>query len=246
MQRFLGLVVALVVGGTFAVVVANERAPERGSTLSVETRVRPAPGQSRITGQVTGLDAAVSRPTSTLPTPFTISVATPKGQAVRLAPVDVGGVSSTVLWDGGRPLPVSGGPGLDLGELRVVIEAAGITWHLDGAPRPLLPGTYRLGVTVAVAGPRGLATSRDQVALLAGANTILVSQADAVVRTEPRAIRILGPGSFTMTGSFVVDDGKQVRSLTTGRFAGGAYDVELVPNAGGYRITATVDGRIEG
>lgn len=248
MQKVLGvLIAALLVGGAVSIVVMDERLrPETTRARNQEPRIRPAPGQSRITGEVTALDAAIARSTAPLPTPFTISIGAPKGQAVRVTGATVNGTASTLVWDGGRPLPVSGGGGLDLGTLRAVVAGDGITWHLDGEPRRLLPGNYRLGATVAVAGPKGLATPRDQVSFVAGDSTVLTSQGGAVVRTEPLAIHLLGPGSFTMSGKLVVDDGKKVRTLSVGRFAGGAYDVELVPLNGAYRITATVDGMIEG
>lgn len=250
MERVLGLAIAtlLVAGVGAASTMEPDRSSDRPapSTTAPAPRLRPAPGQSRITGQITTLDAAVARPASPLATPFTITVPAPRSQAARITSAAVSGRPSTILWDGGRPLPVTGGPGLDLGALRVAVAPTGITWHLDGEPRQILAGAYQLGATVAVASRAGLATPRDQVSFVAGPDTLLVTQGDARARTDPAPLKILGPGSFTFTGALTVDDGSSVREVSAGRFPGGAFDVELTPTTGGYLISATVDGMIEG
>jgi hypothetical protein len=124
----------------------------------------------------------------------------------------------------------------------VTVDATGITWSLDGAPRSLTPGRYFVGTSVAV-GTSGLAQPRQSVTFTAGANATLDTHGSAIVHLPPTATHLDGPGrQLTLHGTFQVRTSHHDRTATSITFGPGSYSIDLTPIAGGYAIKAVLQG----
>lgn len=211
---------------------------------SLPTRLRP--DQVELTGTVTQVlaDRSVSDP---IPTPFTVE-ATERGVTrAEVLNAVVNRRKTTVHWDGGRPLPLSGNGRIDLGIASVRVQRDGIVWPLEGAPRRLDAGTYRVGTTVAV-GSSGIATPRDGVVFDGGPGTTLqVSGGGAFIRQPPRELRLEAgeAGSVTFAGDLTLRTNDGTTKARSVRFGPGLFDIRLTPQPGGYRITALLQGPLQ-
>ena len=219
-----------------------------GPTTRVHVRDVPAPGPTRteivlpagqavVSGTATAIavDADVADP---VPAPFTVDAT---HAAIRAVVVD--GTRETVVWNGGRPLTITGGgPGIAPAPVHAELTADGMAITLDGAPRPLLAGSYATTAPVAV-GAGGLATPRDGVAFTADAQSTL--EATGTVRTGRRNLRFSGPGRLSATGTFTVRTRDGERRVATLVFGPGAFELSATPVAGGWAVTATLQGPLE-
>jgi hypothetical protein len=221
----------------------TERTPPSTNVVEV---LRP--GQAEITGVVTSLVArdAASDP---IPTPFTIE-ATERGvtRAV-IEGVLVDRRPSTISWDGGRPLPITGaqGSGLDLGSANLTADASGYTWSLEGSPRGVLPGTYKCNFTVAV-GSGGVASFRDNVAFTATAESVLdVTKGGAFLKLPPAPLKIQAtqPTTAVIEGSLSVRTSAGTRPARAVQFGPGLYDITLTPGPSGLTVRAILQGPVE-
>lgn len=264
MRRFLGLLIVLqlLVGGGYLVNDEygddiSDRIDElRTGTSEVPAAVddprsdalptRLRPDQVEVTGTLTQLvaDHAVSDP---LPTPFTIE-ATERGVTrAEVLNAVINKRKTIVHWDGGRPLPLAGNGRIDLGPSNVKVQRDAVVWTLEGAPRQLVAGTYRVGTTVAV-GTSGIATPRDGVVFDGGQGTVLqVSKGGAFIRQPPREVRLQAgePGTVTFAGELTVRTSERTGKLASVRFGPGLYDIRLTPLAGGYRVVALLQGPLQ-
>lgn len=201
----------------------------------------PGPGQVFVTGDVTRFVADDAQLATPLASPLTLT-ATERG--VGGATIDnavVGGKRSTISWGAGTPLPITGTGGLDLGPVHVEAGSAGITWTLDGRPRPFVPGVYHAGAPVAV-GTVGIATSRDAVDFTADAQTVLTSRRGVVVYLDLRPIQLTGPGHVSVSGRLRVQTPDTTRPVANVAFGPGPFKVTLIPGAGGVAITSVLQG----
>ena len=203
------------------------------------------PGQSRVTGTLTRLVArdAAGDP---IPAPFTIQPGTVGVTRAVIDNVTVDRRPSTIAWDGGRPLPITGRGSLELGSAQLTVDGTGLAWALDGAPRALAPGDYRANFTVAV-GSSGVASVRDNVAFTAGVETAVeVTKGTAFVRLPPQEIRVRAtqPTSATLDGSFTVETAEGSRSASRITFGPGLYDITLTPAPGGWTVSAILQGPV--
>lgn len=249
MQRVLGRAVALLLLCDLAVVGVRALGPEP----TVRTVAAPAPasapgtaplppGQARVTGRVTAL-AADADVLDTIAPPFTVDLPERGAGGATIDGARVGGEAAAIVWDGGRPLTLTGdAPGLDPSPAHVEVDPAAITIALgDGTARALTPGTYRLAAPVAV-GSGGLATPRDRVTFTADAATTLTATGGARVRVARRPFRLDGPGSVRITGALEVRTADGVRPASTVVFGPGAFEVSLRPATGGWDLEATLQG----
>ena len=250
MKGLLAVLVVGLLGGGVAAVVVRKEAPENtiihtATTLppSTEVVVVPAPGQTLVTGTIQSFsaDGAVA---DLIPTPFTIN-AVERG-AVRRATVEaaiVNGARKTIYWDAGQPLPVSGGGGLDLGPAHVDADARGVTWSITGTSG-FKPGHYRFESSVAV-GSAGLPTPSDSgVAFDADSHTVLTASDGVVVHFDSPALKVDGPGTLRMTGTFTLKTASGTKPATTLAMASGPFKVTLTPGPGGVAVTATLQGPV--
>jgi hypothetical protein len=250
-RPFLAWVVALVLASDLAVVGVRTA----GSQTHVHVRVRPGgpprtvvvppPGQARVNGVVTGLSSE-AEVVDAIPTPFTVNVAARGEGGATISAAMVNGRRVFIVWDSGTPLPVTGGPAtaLDPSPAHVTVDPGGMTVDLDGAPRAFAPGAYATTAPVAV-GSGGLASPQSGVRFTADAQTALTTSGGGRVRVSPRPVRLDGPGTVTASGRLQVVTA--VGTATVGHivFGPGPFTIELRPAAGGWDITATLQGPLK-
>jgi hypothetical protein len=202
-------------------------------------------GQSRVTGRLTKL-IAKDAAGEAIPAPFTIQPGTVGVTRAVIDNVTVDRRPSTIAWDGGRPLPITGKGSLELGAAQLTADAAGLSWALDGSPRAIAPGEYRANFTVAV-GSSGVASVRDNVAFTAGVETALeVTKGTAFVRLPAQEIRVRAtqPTSAVLEGELTVETAEGTRDTGHITFGPGLYDITLTPTAGGYTVSAILQGPV--
>lgn len=248
MQRFLGVVVALLLAaGAVGLVVERGRSPaHRGAPATVPTTAGPTvavlrPGQVRVSGSVdsASFDGASAAP---LRLPFTVTAGQRGATRARITGARQDGQPVTITWDGGQPLPFGGaGGGLDVSGGHLDLDGGGLTWSLDGDPRPLLAGHYELGATVAV-GTSGLATPRDRTAFDAGAGCQLSTVNGATVHTPPAAVHLEGPGTLEVRGRLQVETSAGERRMSSVRFGPGSFVADVAPGPDGWAIQLLAEG----
>jgi hypothetical protein len=214
-----------------ATVDGDTAAPAPPTTTTL--RGRPlAPDQVEIRGvasKVTGTEVAGP----VLALPLTLTVVRGGGTKATFGGGTVGGKVANVVWDGGRPLPLSGTGGIDLaGPADVDVTAAGTGWHLDGAPRGLQPGTYRMGATVAV-GRSGLGEPRDGVEYAVVTPGSVTTGGGVTITVPPGAVTLRGPGSLVIEGDLTVRTSAGARPAATVRFGPGPFELSLSPRPDG-------------
>ena len=241
------LIVVELAGCLVGVVVVEHRHRDR-SRLSLDItnptgttaggpQVVPAADQAFVTGTLTKVVGDdVDGPK--IPTPFTLTV--PErggGTKAEFTGGLVQGQAKAVLWDGGRPLPVTGQGALDLGPAHVEIGPSGITWRLDGSLRALDPGRYALGANVAV-GQQGLATPQDGVTVVVGPGlqAAVRTSGGVTVTLPPAPLTLTGPGRLVLTGDLRVQTPTATKAAHTVEFGPGAFEFRATPIAGGWRI----------
>ena len=218
--------------------------PARVSASATSTTVpagpAPAPGQAFVKGTVDTLTAEGAQGAA-LVAPFTlIAVERGVGKAtIENALVD--GKRTSIAWGGGTPLPITGSGGLDLSGTRVVVDATGASYAVDGAARALKPGTYRAGASVAV-GVGGLATPRDSVSFTADARTVISAQGAVVVKVAPARIELTGPGKVTARGQLQVRDSTSTRPAAGIQFGEGPYTVTVTPGPARLELDTVLQG----
>lgn len=217
----------------------------RESSPTVPTPPPSASGPDRVfevTGTVTALSAAraVAAP---LQTPFTLEVTDRGVGGAEITGATVGGRSVQINWQGGQPLPVTGSGAVELNGVSVSVSPAAISLILDGEPRRLLPGTYRLGSSVAV-GEAGLSRPVDSLTFTAGDDTGLATRL-AHIDLPAREFRIEGTsGQLRMEGQLVLAAASGERTVGRLLFEPGTYAVTLTPVAGGYTVLGRLEGRV--
>jgi hypothetical protein len=236
-QWLVGWLAGVVLAGGIAYVLTAEESPLRpfGDPVVVDTTIREVVvlpvDQAEISGTLARLEAedAVG---PAIPLPLTVET----GRATIEGAV-VDGRRTAVVWDGGRPLVLTGTGAVDLGPTRVIVEGGTTTWPLDDGVRLLLPGEYRIDTPVAV-GDEGLAEPRDGVAFTADGDTTMETTGIAV-SLPTGALHLEGPGTLTLEGDLVVRTRAGERTASRLLLAEGPFVVDLEP---GGRFTATVRG----
>jgi hypothetical protein len=193
-----------------------------------------------ITGTLSKLVGTKVSEAPRLPLPLTLTVARGGGTKAEFAGGAVAGKNATIAWDGGRPLPISGEGSVDLnGPINVELDAQGATWALDGDSRLLTPGTYNLNAGVAVIPLNttfGVARERATLSIPQGAAASLKTNGDVRTVTKPAPLLLKGPGQLVLEGSFEVRGRDGVKPATKLTFGPGAFELDIAPDAGGYRI----------
>lgn len=219
--------------------IAGTRVTTRTDTTE---EVVPAAGQAFVTGTLDRL-AADNAQIEPLATPLTI-----RGERgvsrVTIEKALVTGKRVTINWDGGTPMPLSGGTGLDLATTHVEVSGDGIVYTLDGAPRSFIAGTYTIATSVGV-GASGIATPQDRVTFIADAQTQLISRGNPTVRTDLRRIDLLGPGKLQAIGKLKAQFPDRTVNTTTVTFGEGPYRVTVEPEGSGIKIDAILQGQVD-
>jgi hypothetical protein len=217
--------------------------PNVQATPAPTTTTTPRVAAAVVSGTVTGahLVGAIGAP---LPMPITVTVPN-RGQGA----LNIDGVvvmshpDAQVAWDGGQPLPITGSGLLVLGAATMDAGPAGITWHLDGTPRYLLPGSYTAESSVAV-GTAGLALAVDQVGftVTAGSRGRLETDGDAQVHLSRRSVTVTGPGLVQLLGRLSVTTTSGTRAVINVHAGSGAFSLSFTPITGGFAVYGTLAG----
>jgi hypothetical protein len=251
MQRAIAYCVALIVSvlAVFLgvrVVAANTTTFDRfkggtpATTTTVDLGPAPAPGQVFVKGTVDRLTAERAQAPA-VPTPFTLMAVERGVGKVTIENALVDGKRTTIAWDGGTPLPISGDGGtIDLNGSKVDVDATGSTWAVDGG-KVLKPGVYRVGATVAV-GEGGLAKPRDSVAFTADSRTVVNGKGGVTLKVPPARQELKGPGKAVGMGQFQVRDQASRTPATRFQFGEGPYTITLNPVNGHIEIDAVLQG----
>lgn len=235
---------------TFAVGLAALTAPgtePTGGGERVTTGAAPegtsgtvlAPDQAVVSGTLVKITATkVEAPPLTIP--LTMLVVPGKGLKAEFSGGAVAGKSATITWDGGRPLPLTGQGSLDLnGAVDVELNASGATYRLDGASRMLTPGSYTFGETVAVVpadGGLGMPKVGARLDVPAGATASVLTRGDVRVIKPAAPLKLNGPGQLVLEGSLEITTRSGVRTAKKVTFGPGAFEINLEPQPGGYRL----------
>ena len=213
--------VLLVAGG---LAVALDLRPDSKPTPTFEIAL--SEGQTEVRGTVTLFKADNAVPAEPLRVPLTV----PRGAATITGAL-VGGVRSTIAWEGGRPFVLeeveSGAGGLRLAGNPVEVDAGGARWTLDGNVS-LAAARYRLRTPVAV-GATGLARPRDAIEFDADDTTVAAFRNGSVVTLPLAPMGLSGPGAVQLRGRL------EARDWVVTKFR--SYD--LVQNGGPYEVTLT-------
>lgn len=251
MQRAIAYCVALVVSviAVFVgvqVVAGNTTAFDRfksgtpTTTTTVDLGPAPAPGQVFVRGTVDRLTAEGAQ-VAPIATPFTLTALERGVGKVTIENALVDGRRTTIAWDGGAPLPITGAGGsIDLAGSKVDVDPTGSIWAVDGG-RPLKPGTYRAGASVAV-GVGGLARPRDAVAFTADARTVVNGKGGVTLKVAPARLELTGPGKVVGAGQFQIRDQTSRTPAARFQFGDGPYTVVIDPVNGRLEFDAILQG----
>jgi hypothetical protein len=141
--------------------------------------------------------------TDPLPTPFTVTVAEAGRGGFSISDAIVDGKPQTIVWSGGRPLPVTGACKLDVGEIPLTLTPANAAYALDGGVRALTTGDCAFGSSVAV-GKSGLSTSEPSVQFRLPTDATFEPTGGAMVTASPVGHFEGHHGSATSAGAFTV------------------------------------------
>ena len=247
MRRFVGLTVLLIAALSGAALGGCSKSSEGsgGDDPAVEEQpaIVPGPGQVFVTGDISRLvaeDAVLGAP---LNSPFTLSAAERGTGSATIDKALVGGRRTTISWGTGTPLPITGSGGLELGPVRVEVDARGaVALNLDGAARPFRPGTYRAGASVAV-GTGGIAAPRDGVEFTADAQTVLTTRGGVLIRRDPTRVELEGPGKVSVAGRLTVQTPESSRPAATVTFGPGPFEITVVPLGNRVTIQSVLQGQ---
>ncbi len=248
MRRLVGpvlVVVMAVATGTLAACARSSGDAEEDAGPVEETTYVPGPGQLFVTGDVSRLvaeDAVLKEPFNS---PFTLTAVERGAGNATISNALVGGRRATISWATGTPLPITGSGGLDVGPVRVEVDARGaLSISLDGAARPFRPGSYRANAPVAV-GTGGIAASRDGVDFTADGQTTLTTRG-VVVRRDPARVELEGPGKVSVSGRLQVQTPEGERPAATVTFGPGPFRITLQPRGDRVTIESLLQGQFTG
>lgn len=253
MKYFLGLlaIVGVVAGGTVAGYRAWDKAThtrdDNGGVLTAGPTTSapgnpllPATNQVVLVGGVTAMhiDGATI---DSVAMPITVTTADRGVGGATITPVQVDGKTTSIDWQAGQPLPLSGDGG-NLLLKGVTIEASpdGISVVLDGV-QSFTPGAYRIATSVAVG-----STPKDAVDFTATDKTTAKFRGTASTPyTGP--LMTQGAGSISLDGNVTVTDHDGgTRQATHLELDKGLYKLTLTPTPrGDFILQATLQGNVK-
>ena len=229
----LGVVIAAVLAGGLATVVAEHDRGEPDVETVIHETVVPPKGQAEVHGSLTGLVADdANAPPLSIPLDIEHGGATIEGAIVD-------GKRTTIVWDGGRPFRLRGSGTIDLGPTHVELGVGALFWPIDGI-RVLSPGAYRIETPVAV-GSGGLARPADTVSFTADEDTTIDTTGNATVVRGIGPLHLEGPGSVKLDGTFTVTTREGSVTRHHLEFGPGSFIVDLRADK---TFTATFNGHL--
>ena len=216
-------------------------APTTTATLAAAGEVVTVTGITHVSGTFASLDSP-SATTDPLATPFTLTVPDAGRGGFSISDAIVDGKPQTIVWSGGRPLPVTGACTLDVGEAHIGVTATTAIAFLDGGVRALTAGTCAFGSSVAV-GARGLASSVDSVQFRLPADASFEPNGGTQVSVPPARHYEGRRGNATLTGAFTVTSkaGETWRA-TKVVLGAGTWIVDVTTVSNRLHVEAQFDG----
>ena len=142
----LGLVSSMLVS---AAACSSKDEPAAVKTDDTTQKVKSVEGRAHIEGEITKM-VAVAASFDAINPPFTIEIPEVGRGGLQMQEAIVDGKEKSIVWSGGRPLPVTGVCSLDVGEADVIIDQGTLVIALDGDYRTLNAGSCKFGSSVAV------------------------------------------------------------------------------------------------
>ena len=255
MKYFFGLlaIVGVVAGATVAGYRAWDKATHTrednggvlagGPSASAPTNsLLPAKDQVMLVGGVTSIHidgATIDNPP--LPMPITVTTAERGVGGATITSVQVGGKTTSIDWQAGQPLPISGvGGNLFVKGATIEATADGISVVLDGV-QTFTPGTYRLSSSVAVG-----SAPKDAVEFTTTDKTTAKFRGTATTPFNG-PLTTQGAGSVTLDGNITVThpDGHKDQA-THLQLDAGLYKLTLTPTPhGDFILQALLQGNIK-
>ena len=230
------VVAGLLLGGVVAAVVEYRTEPRFPGPIPVEldvteeTVVVPRPGQTFVSGTLTGATVG-----GAVVAPLGLPVTLPSGKAT-IEGVSVGGREAVIAWDGGRPLVLEGNGTVDLSPAELTVSIKEMRWRLETAT---IVGSFRTTAPVAV-GRQGLAEPRDGVAFEAPERATIAATGAVTLVHAPRPLEIEGPGAVELRGQLTLRTSEGERPAARLRSEEGPFELRLIPIAGGYRVEGVI------
>jgi hypothetical protein len=210
------------------------------STTAPSDSLLPAKGQVALVGGVTGMhiDGAT---VDNLPMPITVTTADRGVGGATITPVEVDGHTTSIDWQAGQPMPISGdGGNLLLKGVTIDAGSDGISIVLDGT-QSMTPGTYKIDTSVAVG-----STPMDRVTFSATDKTTAKFRGTASAPYgEP--LHAQGAGSLSLDGKVTVThpDGSTTEA-THLELDQGLYRLTLTPTPqGDFNLQALLQGNVK-
>jgi hypothetical protein len=231
--------VAAIGAFAFGLAAAGDRKAPVDAGDQVATGDRPLDAdQTEVRGTVTRVvGTKIAGPVLALP--LTLNVVRGGGTKATFSGGTVGGKPASALWDGGRPLPLTGAGSIDFaGPADVEVTAASSTWVVDGFARVLTKGTYAFGATVAV-GTSGLATPQDGVTMVVPATGSLATKGGVTIAVPAGSPVLGGPGNLLLEGDLTLRTASGTSHAGSLRFGPGEFELSLLPRpeGGGFTIS---------
>lgn len=251
-------VVAAVAAATFGVVVglglddggggsgAGDDPTLVGDPTTAPGEIPLLEGQVAITGTATGVTVEGAT-IDVIPSPLVVGAG--DGRGAILTGVEIDGVTTDIVWDGGRDFDLQAG-GLGIRPSRLDIYAAPTAVTLgfpDGLAHALVPGVYGLRTPVAI-GSGGLAQAEDAVAFAATEQSAIAFRGGATTSILPREL------GFEAAGRVVVQGTLRVRrpvgdpvDATAVELPDGRYRLTIrpLPDGTGYEVEALLQGDVQ-
>lgn len=145
---------------------------------------------------------------------------------------DVGGAMSSLVWDGGRPVTLSGDGRVTLpsGLFRI---GTGIHLSLTDTSVTLPSGTYRLDGPHAVGDQSGLAAPSDGTSFTSSGDATLSGTGATEARLAPGTYLFLGPGRVELNGTVTVQTADAATPAQRVVQEEGSFEVTLIVAADG-------------
>lgn len=213
---------------------------EGGGAGSSASGQKPAQGQVTVAGHITAAHFEGCALPS-LAMPVTVNTSSRGVGGATITPVVVAGASTSIDWNAGQPLPITGdGGSLKLSAVVCDVAADAISIGLDGV-HALTPGDYTINTDVAVG-----ATPKSKVSFTASDKTTVEFRGGASAPFPDPNLTVDGTGNATIEGTLTRTDpsgsSAPVGSVT---LQAGNYHVVITTSAaGGFDIQATLQGTV--
>ena len=204
----------------------------------------PALGDlTKVTGTLTSAEitGALDGP-ATLPLVLTVASRGGGNGAVLTGVSAAGG--DTVVWDGGRPITLSGDGTVAVQPGSFVVRDGALVADLSGAAHALSPGTYRIDGPVAVGDGGGLAAPSTQTGLTAGGDAVLSGTGQVEGRLAPGTWALLGPGRVRLVGDLTSYTADATATPIDVTMEQGSFELTITVSGSEVRVEALLDGEV--